>query len=136
MRPKLILNQLYYMKMKNVYTPTAELSSGSRYGTFENHEYLVKVIRLDRLPVSEHYPFGCLRAGLQILAGTQYPEDGSEMWRPGDDADFGWVRYVSVDQKFQKDRLVIMKLNHKRLPLYTNWPYGKEIITHLLQEAA
>jgi len=132
MRPQLLIDGIYYLKMRDVFI----VPMNGQDGTFENHEYLVKVIRLDRLPVSEHYPFGCLRAGLQILAGTQYPEDGSEMWRPGDDCDFGWVRYVSVDQKFQKDRLVIMKLNHKRLPLYMNWPYGKEIITHLLQEAA
>jgi hypothetical protein len=103
-------------------------------GTLETHEYLVKVIRLDWVPAEHRYHDGHLRAGLQILAGTQEP-DSAEQWRPGDDCDFGWVRYVTVGYKFQQDRLVIKRLNPKRLPLYLNWPYGKEFITQLLQEA-
>jgi hypothetical protein len=139
MRPKLEIDKLYYLKMEDVFIPGTWYQNGSGIrgynhdGTFENHEYLVKVIRLDRMSPSEHQPFGCLRAGLQILASTQEP-DSSEQWRPGDDCDFGWVRYVSVDQSYQKDRLVLMRLNPKRLPLYLNWPYGREFITQLLKE--
>jgi hypothetical protein len=132
MRPKLEIHALYYLKMQDVYIPAPK----NQDVTFENHEYLVKVIRLDRMSPSEHQPFGCLRAGLQILASTQYPEDMSEKWRHGDDCDFGWVRYVSVDQSYQKDRLVLMRLNPKRLPLYLNWPYGREFITQLLKEVS
>jgi hypothetical protein len=138
LRPKLEIDKMYYLKMKDVFIPGIYYGRTQQDGTFENHEYLVKVFSLERLNPqtgkAEQFPFGCLQVGLQILAATQSP-DPSEQWRPGDDCARGWVRYVNVDQKFQKDRLVLMKLNRKRLPLYVEWPYGKEFITQLLQEA-
>lgn len=132
MRPKLEIGKLYYLKMRNVFTaPLVAVSTAPMVavqdGTYENYEYLVKVVSLERLSD------GRLQAELQILAGTQYPEDGSEMWRPGKDG-WVWVRYVFVNQEFQKDQLVIKRLNPKHLPLYLTWPYGKEFVTQLLKE--
>jgi len=156
-RPKLIPGNLYYIKMKNVWSHKQAPSTSRTYydgKTMATHEYIAEVIKLE--PVDQNK----LCVLLSILASTQevdsaelkmasskYLQADGTYQRPltiqymgefNEGGKYLWERAAYIQLKGSSPSwmsdAIIQYYNPKNLPLYLNWPFGIDWILKQLKE--
>ncbi len=144
-RPKLIVGDLYYIKMKNVWSNNSSTTT---------HEYLAEILKIEPVDPLKLCIILSILASTQTIdtaelkqASTEYRQADGTFQRPltihymgkfNEKGKYLWERAAYIQLKGSSPTwmsdAVIQNYNPKNLPLYLKWAFGIDWILKQLKE--